>query len=212
MSPTVPPSLILASASPRRRELLGRLGLNPRIVPADIDESVLPGELAHDYVLRVAHDKAHAVRALPGNNPPERAPNIRGVVLASDTAVVLGAGTDAERILGKPADGSEALRMLEELSGRTHEVLTSVVLLDPDGIEHSALARARVQIAPTDRRQREWYVATGEPLDCAGSYALQGIGAFMVERLEGDPTTVIGLPLSVTVELLAAAGLHWPPR
>lgn len=192
----VPPELVLASASPRRAELLGRVGLSPVVAPADVDESVLPGESADDYVVRVAADKAHAVAAAhPG-----------AVVLAADTAVVL----DGEP-LGKPADPADALDMLGRLAGRTHEVLSAVVVVDPDGIEHTALARASVTMAPSAHAELEWYVATGEPMDKAGAYAVQGLGAALVDRVDGDPTTVIGLPLRPTLELLRAAGVAWPP-
>jgi septum formation protein len=188
------PRLVLASASPRRRELLERVGLLPIVVPAEIDESTLPGEHADDYVVRVAADKAHAVAVLhPG-----------AVVVAADTAVVLDGVP-----LGKPAGPADALEMLSRLSGRTHQVLSSVVVVDPDGIEHTALARATVTMAPSSDEERAWYVATGEPMDKAGAYGVQGIGAVLVERVEGDPTTVIGLPLRTTLDLLRAAGVDW---
>ncbi|MDQ2677144.1 MAG: Maf family protein [Actinomycetota bacterium] len=188
--------LVLASASPRRSELLGRLGLDVVVDPADVDESRLPGESAEEYVLRVSADKAHAVE--------RRHPGV--IVVAADTAVVV----DGEP-LGKPLDSQDALDTLERLSGSAHEVLSSVVVIDPDGIEHAVLARAVVRMAPTEPAEREWYVATGEPMDKAGSYAVQGIGAFLVEGIDGDPTTVIGLPLRATVDLLRVAGLVWPP-
>jgi septum formation protein len=191
-----PPAFVLASASPRRVELLGRVGLEPEVVPAAVDEAVLPGEPAVDYVVRVAADKAHAVAA--------RRPGC--AVLGADTAVVL----DGEP-LGKPVDDRHALELLERLAGRTHDVLSAVVVVGPDGIEHTAVARARVTFADVGRDELEWYVATGEPADKAGGYALQGAGALLVERLEGDPTTVIGLPLRTAVELLRLAGVDAPP-
>ena len=189
------PLLVLASASPRRRELLGRVGLVPEVVAADVDESVLPGEAPDDYVVRVAADKAHAVaRSRPG-----------AVVLVADTAVVLDGAA-----LGKPDDAEHALELLERLAGRSHEVLSAVVVVDPDGIEHTTLARAIVTMAPSTSAERAWYVATGEPMDKAGAYAVQGVGAALVDRVEGDPTTVIGLPLRPTLELLRATGVEWP--
>lgn len=189
--------LVLASASPRRAELLRRIGLDPTIVAADVDESVLPGESPRDYVVRVAADKARSVAPLH----PTR------VVLAADTAVVLD-----EEALGKPDDAAHAVAMLERLSGRTHRVLTAVVVMDPAGIEHVALAAATVTMATTSDAERAWYAGTGEPMDKAGAYAVQGLGAAFVERIEGDPTTVIGLPLRTTVELLRVVGVTWPPR
>ncbi|MFN7148341.1 MAG: Maf family protein [Microthrixaceae bacterium] len=189
--------LVLASASPRRAELLRRIGLDPTVVAADVDESVLPGESPRDYVMRVAADKAHAI----AQARPEQ------VTLAADTAVVVD-----DEALGKPADAEDAVAMLERLSGRTHRVLTAVVVVDPEGIEHSAVASATVTMAHTSDAERAWYVGTGEPMDKAGAYAVQGIGAAFVEQVEGDPTTVIGLPLRTTVELLRVAGVTWPPR
>ncbi len=190
-------ALVLASASPRRAELLRRIGLDPTIIAADVDESVLPGESPHDYVVRVAADKAHAVaQAHPSQ-----------VILAADTAVVVD-----DEALGKPADIDDAAAMLARLSGRAHRVLTAVVVVDPEGIEHSAVAAATVTMADTSAAERAWYVGTGEPMDKAGAYAVQGIGAAFVEQVDGDPTTVIGLPLRTTVELLRVAGVTWPPR
>lgn len=190
----VPPPLVLASASPRRAELLARVDLHPTVDPAAVDEAVLPDERPADYVLRVALDKAHAVAARhPG-----------AVVLAADTAVV----ADGEP-LGQPADEAAALAMLGALAGRSHQVLTAVVATR-DGIDHSLLARAEVTMAPSSEQERRWYVANGEPFGKAGAYAVQGAGAVLVERVEGDPTTVIGLPLRATVELLVALGVSWP--
>jgi septum formation protein len=187
--------LVLASASPRRLELLRRVGLDPAVFVADVDESVLPGESASDYVVRVAADKAHtAARANPD-----------ATVVAADTAVVL----DGEP-LGKPADPEDAERTLGRLAGRDHQVLSGVVVIDTDGIEHSELARATVTMAASSSAERAWYISTGEPMDKAGSYAVQGIGAFLVERVDGDPTTVIGLPLRLTLDLLRVAGASWP--
>jgi septum formation protein len=188
-------ALVLASASPRRLELLRRLGLSPEVLPADVDESVDPGEDAARDVDRVARQKAEVVAAArPG-----------AVVLAADTAVVL-----AGEPLGKPADSADALRMLERHSGRAHEVLTAVAVIGPDGELHTTTEAAVVRMAETSPAERLWYVGTGEPLDKAGGYGVQGAGAVLVRRVEGDPTTVIGLPLGATVALLRAAGLVWP--
>jgi septum formation protein len=186
---------VLASSSPRRLELLRRVGFDPEVVPADVDESVLPGETAEEYVVRVAADKARVVAA---QRPAT-------VVLAADTAVVL----DHEA-LGKPDDPEHALELLRRLRGRDHEVLSAVVVHDPHGVQHASLARATVTMADAADDELRWYVSTGEPMDKAGAYGVQGIGAVLVERVDGDPTTVIGLPLRTSVELLALAGVDRP--
>lgn len=184
------PPVVLASGSPRRAELLGRLGIDFEVLVTDVDEARRPGEPAADYVARVAADKARAgSRARPG-----------AVVVAADTAVVL----DGEP-LGKPADGTEAARMLRSLSGRTHTVLTAVVVAAPDGSTRTATVAAEVGFAALGDREIDDYVATGEPLDKAGAYGLQGIGAVLVREVRGDPTTVIGLPLRTTRDLLRDA-------
>jgi septum formation protein len=187
--------LVLASASPRRLELLVRLGLSAEVVPADVDESRTDGEAAEAYVERVAASKAHVVAGL----------RPRAVVLAADTAVVLDGVP-----LGKPADPDDALVMLTRLSGRVHEVLTAVTVIDGNGSVRAGTAATSVTMAASTRAELQWYVGTGEPLDKAGSYGLQGAGAALVERIDGDPTTVIGLPLRLSVQLLRAAGVRWP--
>jgi septum formation protein len=197
--------LTLASASPRRLELLQRIGISPEVLAADIDESMLPGESPSEYVMRVAFDKAHRVRNLIAEAKTDRA--VDSVVMAADTAVV-----NVGQILGKPLDRSDAVATLESLSGRTHEVLTAVVVIDLENVEQSVLARAAVTFATISRQEIEWYVSSGEPMDKAGSYALQGLGGVLVERIDGDPTAVIGLPLRDTVDLLRSAGLRWPNR
>lgn len=188
-------TLVLASASPRRRELLARIGLDPEVVPAEVDESVHEGEHAERYVERVARAKAEAIAA--------RRPD--ALVLAADTAVVL----DGDA-LGKPADRDDALVMLTRLSGRTHEVLTAVAVAAADGEVHTTTEVALVTFAVLSRVELEWYLGTGEPFDKAGGYGLQGSGAALVERVDGDPTTVIGLPLRATLVLLRRAGFSWP--
>lgn len=196
-TPRAAADLVLASASPRRLELLERVGLSVRVDAADVDETLLPGEVPSDYVVRVAADKAHAVASRhPG-----------AVIIAADTAVVL----DGEA-LGKPYDADDAAATLRRLADRSHDVLTAVVVIAPDGVEHTALTRATVTICALDDDEVGWYVDTGEPADKAGSYALQGLGAAFVQRVEGDPTTVIGLPLRTTLELVRTAGVSWPTR
>ncbi|WNG15761.1 Maf family protein [Cystobacter fuscus] len=186
--------LVLASASPRRRELLGQLGLTFEVSAADIDETPQEGEPAGAYVLRLAREKARVVAL---RNPD-------AWVLAADTTVSLG-----EALLGKPRDADEARDMLGRLSGRTHEVYTGVALAGP-GDNHSTLVRTRVTFRTLSAGEIDWYAGTGEPLDKAGSYAMQGKGGFLVAAVEGSPTNVIGLPLGETLELLARAGVVLP--
>ena len=184
------PRLVLASASPRRRELLAGLGLRPPVRPVDVDETPLDGEPAADCVLRLARAKA-AADARPGE-----------LVLAADTLVVL----DGE-ILGKPSGARQAVAMLERLAGRDHLVMTGVALRDGgSGAEAAAVETTRVRVAPLSRQQIADYVATGEPLDKAGAYAIQGLGALFVEAIEGNYTNVVGLPLPLTRRLAAELG------
>lgn len=184
------PRLILASASPRRRELLEQLGFALDVRPADTDETPLAGEPPRDYVLRVAREKA---RAIAGET-----------VLAADTAVVLGSA-----ILGKPRDGQDARRMLRALSGVPHEVLTGVCVRS-GATERTALVSAEVRLDPLSDAQIDWYVSTGEPLDKAGAYAIQGIAGAFVRELRGSVSNVIGLPLAETLALLRDAGVALP--
>jgi septum formation protein len=193
--------LVLASQSPRRRELLQSVGLAADVRPARTDEGVRPGERPSDYVRRVAREKAHAVEAAPGE-----------VVLAADTAVVLGG-----EILGKPGDPEDARRMLRALSGRTHAVLTGVHARRPaapgaEGAEDSLLVSTAVRFATLSEAQVAWYAATGEPLDKAGAYALQGVGGAFVRGVAGSVSNVVGLPLAETLALLARLGVAPPWR
>ncbi|HEY6003776.1 MAG TPA: Maf family protein [Anaeromyxobacter sp.] len=190
------PRLVLASQSPRRRELLEQLGVALDVRPAHVDEAVHPGEAASDYVLRIARDKA---RAVPGD-----------VVLAADTAVVL-----RGEVLGKPRDHAEARRMLSALSGTTHEVLSGVCVRRTSvRIEASAVVSSAVRFARLSPAQIAWYVGTGEPLDKAGAYAIQGAGGAFVLGVEGSVSNVVGLPLAETADLLRRAGfpLPWESR
>lgn len=191
---TETPILVLASASPRRRELLAQIGVPHRVLAVDLDEGRRPGEAVEDFVQRLALDKALAGwRTLPA---VERAP-----VLGADTLVVL----DGEP-LGKPADRDAALTMLARLSGRSHEVLTAVALVTPE--PRVRLSRSRVSFRPTSAAERRAYWDSGEPVDKAGAYGIQGLGAIFVARLEGSYSGVMGLPLFETAELLAEAGIH----
>lgn len=188
------PRLVLASQSPRRRELLAQLGLAVEVRPAHADEAVLPGEAPRAYVLRVAREKARAVAG--------------EVILAADTAVVL-----AGEVLGKPCDPEDARRMLRALSGTRHEVLTGVCVRRASGalgVELDAVVSTEVAFATLSERAIEWYVATGEPLDKAGAYAIQGAGGAFVAEVRGSVSNVVGLPLLETAELLARAGLRLP--
>jgi septum formation protein len=183
--PGWPASLVLASSSPRRQQLLGQLGVRFEVRPADLDETPLPGESARAHVERLAVAKAKAV-ASPGD-----------VVLAADTTVELDG-----RIFAKPADIDDALRMLRQLCGRMHQVHTGVAALCGPALR-STVVTSRVRLADADDDTLRWYVSTGEPADKAGGYALQGAGAILVAEVFGSPTNVIGLPLHETRLLLA---------
>jgi septum formation protein len=185
------PSLILASQSPRRRELLEQLGLEFRVQPADIDEQVLAGELPQAFVERMALEKARAV----ASEQPD------ALVLGSDTIVVVDG-----HIMGKPRDRDEGLRMLGRLSGREHEVLSAVALLGPQG-EACRTQFSRVRFRTLSRQEMDAYWATGEPADKAGAYAIQGLAAIFIEQLSGSYSGVMGLPLYETATLLRNAGL-----
>ena len=188
--------LVLASASPRRKELLGALGLSFTVRTADVDETPQDGEDPGGYVLRVARAKASGVAVAEPD----------ALVLAADTSVVLGGD-----ILGKPKDAAEARAMLRRLSGRAHRVLTAVALFGR--AELSIVVETQVRFRPVSEEEIAWYVGTGEPLDKAGAYAVQGAGGAFVERIDGSPSNVVGLPLAETVALLFEAGapLPWSP-
>jgi septum formation protein len=180
--------LILASASPRRAELLTSAGYVFVVEPADVDESFLRGEGAETYALRVARAKAEAVSR---RHPPDR------VVLAADTVVVTGT-----EILGKPVDAADAARMLTRLSGIEHDVLTAVVVKGPAG-ERAEVVRTRVHFIELSADDIAWYVATGEPEGKAGAYAIQGRGARFVDRIDGSWSNVVGLPVATVAKMLA---------
>ena len=195
MTPPSPPPLVLASASPRRRALLEQLGIPLRVDPAHLDENVRAGEAAERYVLRLAREKAEAVHVRHRD----------ATVLAADTSVVLDGV-----VLGKPRDEDEALSMLRRLCGRAHEVMTAIAVAGIGG----RCVTAAVTFAPATDAALRWYVSTGEPMDKAGAYAVQGIGGFLVERIEGSHSAVVGLPLVETLALLREAGylLPWERR
>ena len=185
--------LVLASSSPRRPELLRQLGLTFTVDPADLDESVRPLEAPRAYVERLARAKAAAVAARhPG-----------AAVLAADTSVVVD-----ERILGKPADEAEGRAMLELLSGRAHEVLTSVAV-QAGGLESMVVSTA-VRFRRLSPAEIAWYVATGEGRDKAGGYASQARAGAFITAMDGSSTSVIGLPLAESVAMLERAGVPMP--
>ncbi len=190
-----PFTLYLASASPRRRELLAQAGISARVLVADIPEDRHPGEAPEVYVLRLALAKAQAVRArLPADDPHP--------VLAADTTVVLD-----DEVLGKPADREEGIAMLSRLSGRTHHVYTGVALVDADGEAHSRLSVSAVSFRALGAAECAAYWASGEPVDKAGGYGIQGRAALFIERLQGSYSGVMGLPLFETAELLRESGI-----
>ena len=178
--------LILASASPRRAQLLKAAGIRFETRAADVDETPLPGELPDAYVQRLAREKAEAVaRTAPGR-----------VVLGADTTVVVD-----RRILAKPADAAEAREMLEQLAGRPHEVLTGVALAGA-GKPAVGVASTTVWFAPMTSEDIAWYIETGEWNDKAGAYGIQGKISRFVARVEGSYTNVVGLPVSLVCGLL----------
>lgn len=186
--------LVLASASPRRRELLEAAGVIHEVVPADIDERARTGERPLDLALRLAREKALAVAA--------RYEGKTRHVLGSDTIVVLD-----DVALGKPEDPEDAVRLLKRLAGRTHRVITAVAIAHSETLEvvdRAVESHVTMRSASEDELRR--YVETGEPLDKAGAYAIQGEGSRLVSQLEGSRSNVIGLPVEETLELLQAAG------
>ena len=182
--------LYLASKSPRRRELLGRLGLDFGVLEIDIPEHRQPGEPPRDYVCRVAREKAGAGLLSVVANPS-------ALVLGSDTEVVLD-----EEVFGKPGDTTDAASMLRRLSGRTHEVISAVSLVSP-ARELQAVSVSKVTFADLDDATIAAYVASGEPFGKAGGYAIQGGAEVFVTRLDGSYSGVMGLPLQETARLLA---------
>jgi len=197
---TAPSDLILASGSPRRRELLAQLGLRFTVRAVDIDETPRPNETPEEYVLRLALEKAAAGAAAGAEMEASDT-----LVLAADTIVIL----DGE-LLGKPADAAEARAMLGRLAGREHQVATGVALRQVAGERGaSAVEVSTVRFLPMSEREIAWYVATGEPMDKAGAYAIQGIGGLFIEALEGNFSNVVGLPLPVVHRLFRELGRNF---
>lgn len=197
--------IYLASRSPRRRDLLAQIGVSFELLllredfvrGMDVDESPMPGETPQDYVLRVSHDKAET-----GWQRVEQRRLPHYPVLAADTAVVLG-----DRIMGKPANREVAAEMLRALSGQTHQVLSAVAVASRGRIEQT-VSTSSVQFGQLTEMAIFRYVMSGEPLDKAGAYAIQGHAAAFIERIEGSYSGVMGLPLYETAALLAEFGLE----
>ena len=185
--------VILASQSPRRRELLSLVGIAHDVQPADIDESYLTGERPRDHAERLARGKAEVIAA----REPE------AVVIGSDTIVVV----DGD-VLGKPVDANDAVRMLARLAGRSHVVITAVAVAWR-GETRSALEEVGVTFHPLSRAEIDAYIATGEPMDKAGAYGIQGYGATIVARVDGDYFAVMGLPVQRLVRVLDALGIRY---
>jgi septum formation protein len=186
--------LLLGSASPRRREILTTLGLPLRVVSLDVDERVLPGERPEDYLARIVASKLAAAAPFAEG---------AGGVLVADTSVILDGAS-----IGKPSDEAHARKMLRDLAGREHEVWTRFAIAPPQaGAAHAETVRTRVFFRPLDDDEIAAYAATGEGQDKAGAYAIQGIGAFAVARIEGSYSNVVGLPACEVIAALRALGL-----
>ncbi|HEV3486874.1 MAG TPA: Maf family protein [Vicinamibacterales bacterium] len=184
---------ILASASPRRRELLASIGLEFDVIPSHVPEVNQEGEAPEEYVARLSRDKADAL----AREHPER------WVIAADTTVLLG-----DQLLEKPVDAQDAARMLATIAGQTHIVYTGVTLVNAAReYRDTRVAESEVRMLPLSTREIEWYVATGEPLDKAGAYAVQGIGAMFIDSIHGSYTNVVGLPLATLFQMLRRAGI-----
>ena len=188
--------LILASTSPRRRALFSLFGFPFNVHPADIDEGLLPGETPAAYVLRLACEKAQKV-----------AGEVEGLVLAADTTVA-----DGDELLGKPQDEADARRMLQQLRGRVHQVYTGIALIDTEtGRSYDDVCRTDVPMRDYSNAEIESYIATGDPMDKAGAYAIQHPGFHPVEGLEGCFASVMGLPICHLIPGLRRFGLEIPP-
>jgi septum formation protein len=186
--------LILASSSPRRRDILKQIGLDYEPLDINVDETIDPVVSPERLALDIAKRKAIAASATSGD----------AVIIAADTIVVLEDGT----VLGKPQDGPEAVRMLERLQGAKHTVITAIALYSGvDGKLVAAYDKADVTFLPMSGAEIDWYVSTGEPLDKAGAYGLQEKGMLFVQKIEGSPSSVIGLPVHLLYQLFEKAGL-----
>jgi septum formation protein len=192
MHPQNKPELILASSSPRRQELLRRAGIPFQAHAADINEDLIAGERPNEFAARLAREKAQAV----ATHYPQR------YILGADTIVVV----DGE-VLGKPKDHADATRMLRLLSGRGHEVTTAVSLIAPDMLAETRACTTKVYFRELTEEEIRQYVAGGEPMDKAGAYAIQGGASRWTDRIEGELSNVVGLPLSLVTDMLRTNGL-----
>jgi septum formation protein len=189
--------LILASRSPRRLELLRSLGLEFTVSPSHVDEITEPKQSPEQNATKIARDKAHWVaRQNPGC-----------YVLGADTMVVLD-----QKIIGQPTDEEDAYRILSKLTGKQHRVITGVVLITPEAEEYAAAVVSTVTIKTVSEAEIRAYIATGEPLDKAGAYAIQGKGAFLIESWEGSYSNIVGLPLEALTDLFQQAGFAIPQK
>lgn len=185
--------LILASQSPRRRELLSSIGLQFEVMPSNVPEVRATSESPEEYVARLSREKAQAIAA----QHPD------AWVIAADTTVLLG-----DELLEKPADADDAKRMLSTIAGKTHVVYSGVTLQNvARAWRETRVAESEVRMLPLDARDVAWYVSTGEPLDKAGAYAVQGIGAMFIDSIHGSYTNVVGLPLALLFQMLRRAGI-----
>ena len=193
LTPFSQPVLVLASASPRRAELLSAAGISHIIQPADIDESLRGDEGPESYVCRLSREKALAVAQT--HDEPK-------VVLGADTIVLIGT-----EIAGKPVDASDAHRMLRLLSGNWHDVLTGVTIVAGEAVR-SEVARTRVRFVEMSSREIDWYISTGEPFDKAGAYAIQGLASRFIEEIDGSYSNVVGLPIQTVYRLIREIGVE----
>jgi len=208
--------LVLASQSPRRKELLERLGLSVKAIPANITEESLPEESAENYVKRMAREKVlnvvRRIRTTQYELTPQRVSRVTGKTSDSPLRWVVGADTVVvadQQILEKPKDNTDAYEMLLQLSGREHVVITGFCIFDmtkeKEGIQ---AVRTRVRFKPLSKIEIEAYLSHGESMDKAGSYAIQSVGAYLVESIAGSYTNVVGLPLCQVVQMMEEMGAH----
>jgi septum formation protein len=199
-------TLILASASPRRRELLAQAGYHFTVQPSSVPESRRPGEQAIRFAIRLAREKAEDVFALqPPSSGPAPVAHAPVMVLGADTVVVCD-----EEVMGKPADSADATRMLLLLSGRTHHVVTGVAVVWGLGAAEVAAELTQVTMRTLSPQEVSDYVASGEPMDKAGAYAIQGYAGKWIPRISGCYFNVVGLPLALVTSLLEGAELRMP--